>query len=125
MQVRQRAGDKKRFTVSTRGLGDVKLTGLYTLKKNINSSWLLNFGISIPTGETNAKDVMVMMNGSHTHSTLGYGMQLGSGTYDPILKIGYRKKWNKFSLGWQASGIWRLYQNADDYHLGDEYQGSF
>ena len=33
MQVRQRAGDKKRFTVSTRGLGDVKLTGLYTLKK--------------------------------------------------------------------------------------------
>ncbi|MCH2541201.1 MAG: transporter [Alphaproteobacteria bacterium] len=124
MQVRQRAGDKKRFTISTRGLGDVKLTGLYTLKKNINSSWLLNFGISIPTGETNAKDVMVMMNGSHTHSTLGYGMQLGSGTYDPILKIGYRKKWNKISLGWQTSGIWRLYQNSDNYHIGDEYKGT-
>ena len=125
MEVRQRAGDMNRFTVSSRGIGDIKLTGLYSIKNINNSKWLLNFGLSLPTGETNAKDVMVMMSGMHMHATLGYGMQLGSGTYDPILKIGYIKEWNKFSLGWQASGIWRLYQNADDYHLGDEYQGSF
>ena len=52
-------------------------------------------------------------------------MQLGSGTYDPILKILYNKKWDKFSLGWQASGVWRFYQNKYDYHLGDEYEGTF
>ena len=124
MQVRQRAGEMQRFTVSSRGFGDVKLTGIVTLKKNLNSKWLLNFGTSIPTGETNVKDDMVMMNGTHSHSTLGYGMQLGSGTYDPILKIGYNKKWDTFSFGWDVSGIWRLYQNEDDYHLGDEYQGT-
>jgi len=124
MQVRQRADEMQRFTVSSRGFGDVKLTGIVTLKKKLNSKWLLNFGISIPTGETNVKDDMVMMNGTHSHSTLGYGMQLGSGTYEPILKIGYNKKWDKFSFGWDASGVWRLYQNEDDYHLGDEYQGT-
>ena len=68
---------------------------------------------------------MVMMNGTHSHSTLGYSMQLGSGTYDPILKLGYTKKWEKFSFGWQTSGIWRLYQNKNDYHMGDEYLGTF
>ena len=125
MQVRQRASDMQRFTVSSRGFGDVKLTGIVPLKKNLNSKWLLNFGVSIPTGETNFKDGMVMMNGTHSHSTLGYGMQLGSGTYDPILKIGYNTKWDKFSLGWDISGIWRVYQNEDDYHLGNEYQGTF
>ena len=125
MQVRQRAGDLKRFTVASRGFGDVKLTGLVSLNKTLNSSWLLNFGLSLPTGEINVKDIMVMMNGTHSHSTLGYGMQLGSGTYDPILKILYNKKWDKFSLGWQASGVWRFYQNKYDYHLGDEYEGTF
>ena len=78
MQVRQRASDMQRFTVSSRGFGDVKLTGIVPLKKNLNSKWLLNFGVSIPTGETNVKAGMVMMNGTHYHSTLGYGMQLGS-----------------------------------------------
>ena len=52
-------------------------------------------------------------------------MQLGSGTYDPILKIGYNIKRDTLSLGWDISGIWRLYQNEDNYHLGDEYQGTF
>ena len=60
MQVRQRAGDMQRFTVSSRGFGDVKLTGIVPLKKNQNSKWLLNFGVSIPTGETNVKDDMVL-----------------------------------------------------------------
>tara|TARA_B100000686_G_scaffold256619_1_gene268386 strand:+ start:3156 stop:4202 length:1047 start_codon:yes stop_codon:yes gene_type:complete len=124
MQVRQRAGDNNRFTVSSRGLGDIKLMGLYSFNQNNNSNWLLNFGLSIPTGEINVKDDMVMMNGSHSHKTLGYGMQLGSGTYDPILKVGYYKKWEKISMGWQTSGIWRFYQNNKDYHLGDEYQGT-
>tara|TARA_B100000029_G_scaffold132543_1_gene126452 strand:+ start:8857 stop:9897 length:1041 start_codon:yes stop_codon:yes gene_type:complete len=124
MQVRQRAGDMNRFTVASRGLGDIKLTALYSLKDNYNSKWLLNFGLNLPTGETNAKDVMVMMSGMHMHSTLGYGMQLGSGTYDPILKIGYIKKWDKASIGWQTSGVWRFYQNQDNYHLGDEYEGT-
>ena len=125
MEVRQRAGDMQRFSVESRGLGDIKLTGLLSIKEEKNSKWLFNFGLSIPTGETNIKDVMVMMNGNHSHSTLGYGMQLGSGTYDPILKLGYTKKWDNFSLGFQTSGVWRLYQNSNNYHLGDEYQGIF
>ena len=124
MQVRQRAGDMQRFTVSSRGFGDLKLSGIVTIKKILSSKWLLNLGIGIPIGETNVKDDMVMMNGSHSHSTLGYGMQLGSGTYDPILKIGYTKKWDKISTGWQTSGIWRFYQNNDNYHLGDKYTGT-
>ena len=124
MQIRQRANDMKRFTVSSRGIGDIKLSGIYSLKKNTNSKWLLNVGLSIPTGETNVKDDMVMMNGSHSHSTLGYNMQLGSGTYDPTLKMGYYKKYDKFSIGWQASGTWRFYQNKNDYHLGDDYLGT-
>ena len=98
MKVRQRAGDMNRFTVASRGLGDIKITGLYSLKDNDNAKWLLNFGLSLPTGETNVKDVMVMMSGMPMHSTLGYGMQLGSGTYDPILKIGYIKELNKMRL---------------------------
>ena len=106
-----------RFTVSSRGLGDIKLTGLLLLKENIDSKWLMNFGINLPTGETNVKDVMVMMSGMHMHSTLGYGMQLGSGTYDPILKIGYNKKINKASVGWQTSGTWRVYHNKNNTYI--------
>ena len=68
---------------------------------------------------------MVMKNGTHSHSTLGYSMQLGSGTYDPILKIGFKKEWDKLAIGWQTSGTWHFYQNKDDYHLGDDYLGTF
>ena len=125
MQIRRRAGDMQRFTVSSRGFGDLKLTGLYSLKENQYSKWLLNFGVSIPTGETNVKDVMVMMNNSHSHSTLGYNMQLGSGTYDPIIKLNYSRQWDNFSLGWQTSGVWHFYKNKNNYHLGDEYEGMF
>ena len=57
------------------GIGDLKVAGLYDLAQWDNGQRMhLKLGLSLPTGSIDEK---------HTNgNTLGYGMQLGSGTYD-------------------------------------------
>ncbi len=116
--------DGLRFTTRTSGLGDVKLTGLYTLFSSgmdrdihrVRHQASLQFGFSLPTGSIDERD-----NTPLGRSQLPYPMQLGSGTFDPILGATYTSKFSDWSWGAQARGVFRVEDNDEGYRLGNEY----
>jgi len=97
------------------GLGDLKLAGLYDLAQwNSGRRMHLNLGFSLPTGSIDEK---------HTNgNTLGYGMQLGSGTYDFHPAITYLAQTQSYSYGAQIGGVLRIGENDQDYTLGNKFE---
>ena len=76
----------------------------------------LSLGLSLPTGSIDEK---------HTDgSTLGYGMQLGSGTYDFHPAITYLAQTENYSYGAQLGGILRIGENDQDYTLGNKFEAA-
>ena len=92
-------GDK----METSGLGDLKIGGLYDL-----AHWQdgrrahLSLGLSAPTGSIDEK------SGANT---VGYGMQLGSGTWDFTPAITYLGQTENYSYGAQLGGVLRIGDN--------------
>ena len=111
------------FTMSSNGITDTSVTGMVQFwesadeKAKTKQSAHMNIGVSIPTGSINATGDMPMGN----DMLLAYPMQLGSGTFDPILALTYNYHIETWSFGSQFSTILRLYDNYKNYHLGNEY----
>ena len=99
------------------GLGDIKIAGLYDLAQwDSGRRMHLNLGVSLPTGSIDEK---------HTDgNTLGYGMQLGSGTYDFHPAITYLAQTENYSYGAQLGGILRIGENDQDYTLGNKFEAA-
>ena len=99
------------------GIGDIKIAGLYDLAQwDSGRRMHLSLGLSLPTGSIDEK---------HTDgSTLGYGMQLGSGTYDFHPAITYLAQTEKYSYGAQLGGILRIGENDQDYTLGNKFEAA-
>jgi len=81
----------------------------------------LFFGLSLPTGSIDEK------NDNHPvpvrqDELLPYGMQLGSGTWDPSVGLLYQA--SRSPWWWGVNGVYtaRLYENKHDYRLGDEFR---
>ena len=77
------------------------------------------FALSVPTGSINQKNEehpLAMRQGEQ----LPYGMQLGSGTFDPTIGLLYQGSSSPWWWGVNGSYTARLYDNSRDYHLGDE-----
>ena len=55
---------------------------------------------------------------------LGYGMQLGSGTYDFHPAITYLAQTENYSYGAQLGGILRIGENDQDYSLGNKFEAA-
>lgn len=112
-------GALARARTSNEGFGDVKVSGLYTLaeaqKGDINHKWLMKFGLSLPTGEVDGRGTTLMGPGNK----LPYGMQLGSGTFDPMFAVTYTQSRPEWSFGAQANTVIRLGENSEDYRLGN------
>lgn len=105
-------------TMRSEGLGDTQLLVAYKFLHTKRQSLKLEGGISLPTGRINYQGVMPMMS-----TTLyGYNMQMGSGTFDPIIGIIYNYHWHKWALQSELRTLQRLYKNYRDYQLGDVYQ---
>ena len=104
-------------TMESKGLSDIKLAGLYDLAQwNSGRRMHLNLGLSLPTGSIDEK---------HTNgNTLGYGMQLGSGTYDFHPAITYLAQTDNYSYGAQLGGILRIGENDQDYTLGNKFEAT-
>ncbi|MFQ5598179.1 MAG: transporter [Nitrospiria bacterium] len=114
-----------RFKTESQGIGDLKLSGHYTLFGNIQRDafhalpwgphrFILNFSISIPTGSTDEEDLTP--NG---RQKLPYPMQLGSGTYDPSLGITYLGQSELWAWAAEAAATLRIGRNNNDYRLGN------
>jgi hypothetical protein len=116
---------KNGFDMESDGIGDTMLMAKYRLFADDplipTSQMSLFFGLSLPTGSIDEK------NDNHPLSfrqkeLLPYGMQLGSGTFDPgigLLYQGSNSPW-----WWGVNGVYtaRLYDNKRDYRLGDEFR---
>jgi hypothetical protein len=112
------------FTMQSAGMGDtmlmtkVRLFADDPLIPTRQASLLM--GLSLPTGSIDEKN--------RTHplalrraEQLPYGMQLGSGTFDPTLGLLYQGSASPWWWGANLTGTWRLYDNARDYRLGNRY----
>ncbi len=77
----------------------------------------LNFGLNFPTGDTGKRSDTP----AGENQKLPYPMQLGSGTYDPILAFTWVRKYSEWSMGLQSDCTLRFGENDEDYKLGNEY----
>ncbi|MCI5050434.1 MAG: transporter [Rickettsiales bacterium] len=126
MEHRTRMG--MNFTTETKGLGDAKISGLYTIHDStgregnprVGDKAHLNFGLSFPTGAIDERDDTPAM----ANAKLPYPMQLGSGTYDPMFGATYVSYKEQWSWGAQATAVLRLAENDENYRLGNEYKAS-
>ena len=105
------------MNMGSSGIGDLKVAGLYDLAQWDNRQRMhLKLGLSLPTGSIDEKH----SNGN----TLGYGMQLGSGTYDFHPAVTYLAQNDNYSYGAQVGGILRISKNDQDYTLGNKFEAS-
>lgn len=114
----------RKFKTSASGLGDIKISAIREFHSKESEEMphhnlSVKFGLSLPSGDINKKD----------HTPLGlirlpYPMQLGSGTYDPMIGVTYAAFYPQWSWGLQFNTTQRLGKNNEGYRLGDEYQAS-
>lgn len=108
------------FTTRTKGVGDVKLSGLISLINTPDHNLHLNAGISFPTGSIGERGAIPI----NPDAQLPYPMQIGSGTYDLMPGITYSGRAETLSWGAQLSGVIRLDTNSRGYSLGDRFQAT-
>jgi hypothetical protein len=113
------------FTMESSGIADTMLMGKYRLFSDDplipTREASLMFGLSLPTGsidEKNSNHPLAMRQSEQ----LPYGMQLGSGTYDPTLGLLYQGSKSPYWWGANAMYTARLYNNERDYRPGDEFR---
>lgn len=115
MDVVTDAGDE--FSTRTIGLGDVVLTGIYSLTRREDEFFHFDLGVGIPTGSRDEKDETPTSGGKTVK--LPYSMQLGSGTIDLHPGLTYFRLREDTSWGAQAFYSYRVDENSDGYTLGD------
>lgn len=113
--------DANIFTTESDGLGDTVISGIYQLSNHNDANWLLNLGISLPTGSIDEEDIIPPVSAS-SKSQLPFPMQLGSGTYDLLPGITYTKMNERTSWGAQANAEIRLDNNDNGYSKGNEFK---
>ena len=105
------------MSMESSGISDLKIAGLYDLANWDDGRRVhLKVGMSLPTGSIDEK---------HTNGDIiGYGMQLGSGTYDFHPAITYLGQTENYSYGAQLGGILRIGENNQDYTLGNKFEAA-
>jgi hypothetical protein len=112
------------FVMKSEGMGDTMLMTKYRLFANDplipTRQASLFVGLSLPTGSIDEKNENHPVPARRVEQ-LPYGMQLGSGTFDPTLGILYQGSASPWWWGANLTGTWRFYDNARGYQLGDRY----
>ena len=112
------------YTMSSQGATDTKIMGKYRLYSDDHLapqeqvSTIL--GVAAPTGKITVK------NSNHPTKTmrgklLPFGMQPGSGTWDPIFGLTYQKVADPYWMGANFMTTQRWGTNDQEYTKGDEY----
>lgn len=105
------------FSTSSSGFGDLPVSGLFKVFNMNHQSLHAILGLSIPLGNIDQRDDTPMMD----NINLAYPMQLGSGTWDPFLGATYLIQTGIISGGLQTKYKFRIWENKEDYTLGDKY----
>ena len=110
------------FNTATSGWSDTTVNGLINFLHDETSRIHGIVGVSLPTGSTTeTDDILTPMNMRPT-VRVPYPMQLGSGTFDPILGLSYAGFASAYSWGAQWRSTFRLQDNDENYRLGDEHR---
>jgi hypothetical protein len=113
------------FTMESQGFGDTKLLGKYRLYSDDNlapkDQVSALFGVSLPTGNIDKKFRNNPVPGQNG-TILPFKMQLGSGTFDPIIGVAYQGSQDPFWYGATALYTARVYDNNRGYQQGDEFR---
>ena len=108
------------FTTASSGIGDIKLSGLFSVYQDQYQRVHFNFGMSFPSGSIDERDRTPM----GPNQILPYPMQPGSGTYDLHPGVTYVGHHDRLSWGLQFGVTQRLGDNDRGYTLGDRYEAS-
>lgn len=106
--------------MSAEGFGDLRIGAMAGLYAKGRSRMTAGLGLSLPTGSITKTGPMLSPGGMRMVRRMGYGMQLGSGTYDLLPQLSLQT--GKGALNWGAhlSGAIRLGENDEGYRLGNE-----
>lgn len=110
------------FTTSSSGLGDISLTALIRLPSFGSNQWHATAGLSLPTGDIEARDTVLTPMNTQPELRLPYPMQLGSGSVDPILGLTMTGHQDAWGWGGQWRSVLRIDDNDEDYRLGHEHR---
>lgn len=110
------------FTTETSGLGDTPLTALVGLLDRPDLKLHAILGVSAPTGDIEQTDDILTPMGMRPTVRVPYPMQLGSGSWDPLVGLSH-SGW-RGQLGWGAQwrSTFRVEDNDEGYRLGDEHR---
>lgn len=106
-----------KFSTKSEGIGDLKLSSLYGLVSQENTSVHLNASISLPTGSIVSTDDTPMAEDMR----LPYPMQRGSGTVDLTIGGTYKGSLESISWGVQPLATIRTGESSEGYRWGNEY----
>lgn len=106
------------FRTRSEGMGDTTLGAVHRLWQAGEDQLLLNLGLSLPTGSTNARDATPM----GPDQRIGYMMQLGTGTFDVLPGLTWVRNTHDWTLGGKLAGRVHLGRNEHDYAVGDRYE---
>ena len=103
-------------TASNTGLGDVVLGAAYTPVIRDDRIVDLQLGLSLPTGDFDARDDYA----GATDTVLPYAMQLGTGTVDLHPSVSLMKRERSFVWGARLGGRFHTDKNSDGWARSDE-----
>jgi hypothetical protein len=108
------------FRTKTSGWGDASVSGLVRLIRNDDFRLHAIIGVSLPTGSTDETGQILTPANTQPTVRLPYPMQLGSGTYDPIVGLSYAGFGAHWAWGAQWRSVYRHADNDEEYRLGNE-----
>ena len=112
------SGNLEKSFMRTQGVGDISVSLAYKLVDKDAHTLNLQFGITIPTGSIDEKNLMPLMGKIKSP----YNMQLGTGTYNTIPGFNYTYQKNKFTFGSQGQITLRNGKNDNGYRFGNRYE---
>lgn len=110
------------FETESSGPGDTTLAALVSLLDAPGRKLHLIAGLSLPTGSTDETDGILTPMNTRPTVRLPYPMQLGSGSVDPLVGASFASYHPRWSWGAQWRSTMRLFDNDEDYRLGDEHR---
>lgn len=108
-----------RFRTANDGIGDTVLGANMMLHETATTELMCNLACSVPTGQindtTNAASPMGMT------TLLPYPMRVGTGTFNFMPGITFKKYWEKASMGAQFESFLPVGENYRDYSVGEQF----
>ncbi|MFM2225021.1 MAG: hypothetical protein RJA07_1223 [Bacteroidota bacterium] len=105
-------------TMMNGGFSDVQLFAMYSLFQNETHQLIVFSGLNVPMGSINKKGNADDM--AYPSTRFPYAMQLGTGSWDVLPGLSYTFQQNKFASGVQLNNALRLFNNQNNYSVGNE-----